>query len=161
MAFGSPGGLDDSNVNAWTAKTNTGRQKTGYVANAVSSIGCRDAVGNVTEWLNEFITRSEHSMISGTGTFSYSDGGRANQPYTDGNGHYHATNDGVWSWDKVSPFGDGNGNIYEYNDFSLIAMICGGFWNSGTFAGIRAVQMNAYPWIIATNFGTRCACNSL
>lgn len=52
MAMGSPQGLDDSNENAWSAEDNNGKQKTGYVANAVSSVGCRDAVGNVWEWLD-------------------------------------------------------------------------------------------------------------
>ena len=54
MAIGSPQGLEDDNTNAWTAYRNNGPQKTGYVANAVSSVGCRDAVGNVWEWLDTF-----------------------------------------------------------------------------------------------------------
>ncbi len=40
---------------AWTAGSNTARCPVGNVANAVSSIGCRDCVGNVWEWLDEFI----------------------------------------------------------------------------------------------------------
>lgn len=54
MAMGSPQGLEDENTNAWSAYRNNGPQKTGYVDNAVSSIGCRDAVGNVYEWLDTF-----------------------------------------------------------------------------------------------------------
>ena len=53
MALGSPEGLDDDNTNAWSAEDNDDKQRTGYVANAVSSFGCRDAVGNVWEWLND------------------------------------------------------------------------------------------------------------
>ena len=33
---------------------NTGRQKTGYVANAISALNIRDLVGNVWKWLDEF-----------------------------------------------------------------------------------------------------------
>ncbi len=161
MAFGSPGGLDDSNENAWTAKTNSGRQKTGYVANAVSSIGCRDAVGNVWEWLDEFITRAEHSKINGSGTFPSNDGRRAGKTYTSGNGHYHATNDGVWAFDTFSPFSDGYGNIWEYNDYSLIAMFCGGHWNDGANSGARAAALHRQPWFVYSYGGSRCACNSL
>lgn len=161
MAYGSPQGLSDSNANAWTATTNTGRQKTGYVANAVSSIGCRDAVGNVWEWLNELITRAEHSKITGSGTFSASDGGRAGKAYTNGNGHYHATNNGVWNWDTFSPFGDGYGNIYQYNDYSLVALLGGGNWRDGVRAGARAVYLGNYPWSVSAHVGARGACDSL
>ena len=160
-AFGSPQGLDDSNTNAWSATSNTGRQKTGYVANAVSSIGCRDCVGNVWEWLNELITRAEHTKLNGSGTFPSYDGGRAGQGYTNGNGHYHATNDGVWGWDTTSPFGDGYGNIYQYNDYSLVALLGGGGWGYGVSAGARAVNLGDSPWYVNTSIGARCACDSL
>ena len=55
-ALGSPQGINENNNNAWSATTNTARQRTGFVANAVSSIGCRDCVGNVWEWLDELIS---------------------------------------------------------------------------------------------------------
>lgn len=141
-AFGSPQGLADSNTNAWSATSNTGRQKTGYVANAVSSIGCRDCVGNVWEWLNELITRAEHSKVSG-------------------NGHESTTADGKWGWDTTSPFGDGYGNIYQYNDYSLVALLGGGRWADGVRTGARAVYLSNYPWRVAAHFGARCACDSL
>ena len=161
MAFGSPGGLDDSNVNAWTAKTNSGRQKTGYVMNAVSSIGCRDAVGNVWEQLNELVTRAEHSKINGSGKFPTDDGARAGKAYTNGNGHYHATYDGVWGFDTVSPFPNGYGNVYEYNDRSLALLLVGGGYNWGKSCGARSVSMNYVPWGTGGGIGARCACNSL
>ncbi|RGB67616.1 hypothetical protein DW086_06715 [Harryflintia acetispora] len=161
MAFGSPGGLDDSNENGWTAKTNSGRQKTGYVANAVSSIGCRDAVGNVWEWLSDCITRAEHTMYSGNGNFPSYDGGRGGKAYTNGNGHYSPSTDGVWNWDSVSPFGDGYGNIYDYNDYSLIATISGGQWNDGKNAGACTVRLRNSPWDTISFISARCACNSL
>lgn len=141
-AFGSPQGLDDSNDNAWSATTNTGRQATGYVANAVSSIGCRDCVGNVWEWLNELITRAEHVK-------------------TTGNGHESTTADGKWGWDTNSPFGDGYGNIYQYNDLSLVALLGGGSWGDGVHAGARAVDLHYYPWYVDAHVGARCACDSL
>ncbi len=66
-ALGSPEGLANSNNNAWTAGTNTARTTTGNVANAVSSVGCRDCVGNINEWLNEFI----NVPINTNATFYY------------------------------------------------------------------------------------------
>lgn len=161
MAYGSPGGLDSSNENAWTATTNTGRQKTGYVANAVSSIGCRDAVGNVWEWLNELITRASHDKIGGSGTFGSTDGARGGKAYTSGNGHYSTTADGVWAWDTFSPFPNGYGNIYEYNDYSLAALRGGGGWIDGAQCGPRAVTLTLYPWHVDVCSGARCACDSL
>ena len=57
-AAGSPPGLSTGNQNAWTVASD--RAQTGSVTNAVSSIGCRDCVGNVWEWLTDIIA-------SGTG----------------------------------------------------------------------------------------------
>jgi hypothetical protein len=54
-ADGSPQGLDNSNTNGWTAKTNTARTAVGKIANAVSSFNICDLVGNVWKWLNELI----------------------------------------------------------------------------------------------------------
>jgi hypothetical protein len=56
-AYGSPQGQDGNNTYAWAATANTARKETGYVTNAVSSVGCRDCVGNVYEWLNELVVR--------------------------------------------------------------------------------------------------------
>lgn len=53
-AAGSPEGQDANNTYAWSATGNTGRQKTGYVANAISALNIRDLVGNVWKWLDEF-----------------------------------------------------------------------------------------------------------
>lgn len=160
MAYGSPGGLAENNTNAWSASANTGRQKTGYVDNAVSSIGCRDAVGNVWEWLSTLTVRGDHEKLNGSGTFDEKDGSRAGESYTGGNGHYHASNDGVWGWDTTSPF-SGYGNIYEYNDHALTALRGGGRWTNGTRAGARAVTLDNCPWVISGSHGARCACGSL
>ena len=54
-ADGSPQGLDNSNTNGWTAKTNTARTAVGKIANAVSSFNICDLVGNVWKWLNELM----------------------------------------------------------------------------------------------------------
>lgn len=167
MAYGSPQGLAENNNNAWTASANKGRQKTGFVDNAVSSVGCRDAVGNVWEWLNELITRAEHVATNGSGTFGASDGGRAGQAYTNGNGHYvaapaaNSAQLGRWGWDTFSPFGDGYGNIYEYYDYSLVALLGGGNWRSGARAGARAVYLYDCPWYVSVYIGGRGACDSL
>ena len=141
-AFGSPQGLDGANTNAWTATTNTGRGTTGSVVNAVSAVGCVDAVGRVWEWLNDLITRAEHAT----------------------NAEYHPT--AAWGWDKKSPLRDNAtkydvGNIYQYYAYSLAALIAGGCWYRGVHAGARAVVCSNYPWSVSTSIGVRGACDSM
>ncbi|WP_251209162.1 phage major tropism determinant [Acetatifactor aquisgranensis] len=141
-AYGSPQGLDGANTNAWTATTNTGRGTTGSVVNAVSAVGCVDAVGRVWEWLNDLITRAEHAT----------------------NTEFHPTV--AWGWDKKSPLRDNAtkydvGNIYQYYYASLAALVAGGGWNSGVRAGARAVYCSNYPWDVSTHLGVRGACDSM
>lgn len=141
-AFGSPQGLDGANTNAWTATTNTGRGTTGSVVNAVSAVGCVDAVGRVWEWLNDLITRAEHAT----------------------NAEYHPT--AAWGWDKKSPLRDNAtkydvGNIYQYYAYSLAALFAGGGWGDGVHAGARAVDCNDYPWLVTASLGVRGACDSM
>lgn len=141
-AFGSPQGLDDANTNAWSATSNTGRGTTGSVVNAVSAVGCVDAVGRVWEWLNDLITRAEHAT----------------------NATYHASE--AWGWDLTSPLKTGAtqydvGNIYQYYYASLAALVAGGFWNNGANAGARAVYCGSYPWNVSTYIGVRGACDSM
>ncbi len=141
-AFGSPQGLDGANTNAWTATTNTGRGTTGSVVNAVSAVGCVDAVGRVWEWLNDLITRAEHAT----------------------NADYHPT--AAWGWDKKSPLRDNAtkydvGNIYQYYAYSLAALVAGGYWYYGVSAGARAVACYHCPWRVDTTIGVRGACDSM
>lgn len=141
-AFGSPQGLDGANTNAWTATTNTGRGTTGSVVNAVSAVGCVDAVGRVWEWLNDLITRAEHAT----------------------NTEFHPTV--AWGWDKKSPLRDNAtkydvGNIYQYYAYSLAALIAGGHWDNGVRAGARAVGCSNCPWDVNTYIGVRGACDSM
>lgn len=141
-AFGSPQGLDNANTNAWTATTNTGRGVTGSVVNAVSAVGCVDAVGRVWEWLNDLITRAEHAT----------------------NADYHPT--AAWGWDKKTPLKTGEknydvGNIYQYYAYSLAALMAGGNWNAGANAGARAVTCHLYPWYVGSYVGGRGACDSM
>ena len=141
-AFGSPQGLDGANTNAWTATTNTGRGTTGSVVNAVSAVGCVDAVGRVWEWLNDLITRAEHAT----------------------NADYHPT--AAWGWDKKSPLRDNAtkydvGNIYQYYAYSLAALIAGGNWSHGVHAGARAVSCITSPWYVSADIGVRGACDSM
>lgn len=141
-AFGSPQGLDDANTNAWSATSNTGRGTTGSVVNAVSAVGCVDAVGRVWEWLNDLITRAEHAT----------------------NATYHASE--AWGWDLTSPLKTGAtqydvGNIYQYYYASLAALIAGGSWYYGANAGARAVRCSDYPWHVYAYVGVRGACDSM
>ena len=109
----------------------------------------------------QLVTRAEHTNISGSGTFSASEGARAGKSYTDGNGHYNATKDGTWNFDTVSPFGDGYGNIYEYNDYSLVPLLGGGQWSAGVQGGACTVCMQFCAWNTREYIGARCACDSL
>ena len=141
-AFGSPQGLDGANTNAWTATTNTGRGTTGSVVNAVSAVGCVDAVGSVWEWLIDLITLAEHAT----------------------NTEFHPT--AAWGWDKKSPLRDNAtkydvGNIYQYYAYSLAALLAGGNWYYGVPAGARAVGCSSCPWHVHTTFGVRGACDSM
>ena len=52
-AAGSPSGTSSGNQNAWTASSDSA--PTGFAANAVSNVGCRDCVGDVWEWLSDII----------------------------------------------------------------------------------------------------------
>jgi len=54
-AEGSPQGNDGDNVNAWSATTNTARNPAGGVERAISAYNIVDCVGNVHEWVNEFL----------------------------------------------------------------------------------------------------------
>ena len=180
MAYGSPQGNNDNNIHAWTATTNTARNPTGGVANAVSSIGTRDAVGNVWEWLDEFITNASGRVLSGTTsptpyTYAATDGGRGGKVNVVGTYHGVRTRAdhedfftaGGYGWDYDSPLGDttggniGSGNIHEYYDQSLIALRSGGNWKDGVHAGARAVNLSGSPWSVGASSGVRCACESL
>ena len=112
------------------------------MVNAVSAVGCVDAVGRVWEWLNDLITRAEHAT----------------------NADYHPT--AAWGWDKKSPLRDNAtkydvGNIYQYYAYSLAALIAGGDWSNGGSAGARAVACRDYPWHVYTAIGVRGACDSM
>lgn len=76
-ADGSPQGLDNSNTNGWTAKTNTARTAVGKIANAVSSFNICDLVGNVWKWLNELM----HDPTASSATWYDVFGGGYGQAY--------------------------------------------------------------------------------
>lgn len=154
-AQGSPQGNDSDNVNAWSATI--GRNPTGVIANATSSYNLRDCVGNVWEWLDELITRGEHEVLQGTGTFPAYDGGRANMQYTNGNGHGTT---GIWGWDTYSPF-PGYGNIYQFYDYSLSVLRAGGVWNDGAKCGSHTAHLSDWPWYVSPGSGCRAACDAL
>jgi formylglycine-generating enzyme required for sulfatase activity len=54
-AEGSPQGEDGNNTNAWAATTNSARHATGTVQYAISAHNIMDCVGNLWEWLAEYI----------------------------------------------------------------------------------------------------------
>jgi len=124
-AAGSPPGTTSGNQNAWTSSTE--RAPAGFVANAVSSIGCRDCVGNTWEWLSDIVA-------SGIGTSP------------------------DWQ-DVMSGQGFGQMWINAPNDFR--AVLAGGSYYNGAFAGSRSVCTIFSPWIGNPSIGVRGACVSL
>lgn len=182
-AYGSPQGNDGDNVNAWSATTNTGRTTAGNVANAVSSIGIRDAVALVWENLRNVVLNANGGtvLMGSTGATDYTfpsyDGGRAGKVVSGGTGHgtttraYNATSapvGGAWAWDKVSPLGDttggnpNNGNVHEYYDWQTTQLLAGGNWSHGVPSGARTVHSCfSGLWFVSAFIGVRCACESL
>jgi len=181
MAYGSPQGNAADNLNAWSATTNTGRNPTGLVDRAVSAVGAREAVANCWEWLDESITNASGYTLNGTTaptsyTYPWWDGGRGGLVNTTGTNHGPTTRtsgntpnstQGQWNWDPDTPLGDttdgnpDNGNIFQYFDWSLVALLAGGDWGNGARAGSRAVSCNRGPWDVGTGIGVRLACESL
>jgi len=131
LAAGSPQGNDANNTNAWSATTNTARNRTGLVKNAVSNVGVRDAAGNVYKWLAELITRYD----TGTGVSAI----------------------GAWAWKDAFP---GYGKAYMNADTQLSALIAGGYWVNGVNAGPRAVTCNNFPWVVNTYIGAVLGCDA-
>jgi hypothetical protein len=126
-AEGSPQGNDDDNVNAWSKTTNSARNPTGTVANAVSAYNICDCVGNVWEWLDEFL----HDPTATTGAWQ--------DPMT----------------------GQGVGQLYMYSATGLHAILAGGYWSGGVFAGSRCVRVITCPWNVGALIGCRFACDPL
>ena len=143
-AIGSPQGLNDSNLHGWTKTSNTARVKTAatnaadadanYILGYNTSLhNVRDCVGNLWEWLADMSNR--HDSTS-------------------------------WAWQNVLDAGElaasqDFGQAYLPNTEGMVAWIAGGGWDSGVFAGARAVGVRDYPWTVRTDIGCRFACDSL
>ena len=128
-AMGSPQGLAGDNTNAHTGAT--ARALTGSVQRAVSSVGCRDCVGNVWEWTSDIIAS-----------------GIQNAPATTG------------AWRNPMP-DLGFGQLWLWNENDFRAPLAGGNWSFGVHAGARTVVVNNSPWTVNTTVGARGACDSL
>lgn len=131
-AEGSPQGNDADNVNAWSATTNVGRTGTGTVVNAVSARNIVDCVGNVYEWLDEFVVRWDDTGVAGQ----------------------------AWSSKDPMP-GQGLGQLFMYDEQALVAVIAGGSWSNGLRDGSRTVSLSGCPWFVSTDVGSRFACDAL
>jgi len=132
-SVGAPAGQDNNNTNAWAQTTNTARQRTGFVGPAVSSIGCRDTTGNVSEWLDDIVTYYDVSGANAIGA-------------------------GAWR-DVVG--GAQYGQAYMNSGSQARALNAGGAWTDGVSAGPRCVVLNGTPWVVSTGIGVRGACDSL
>ena len=131
VADGSPNGRDDSNSYGWTHKSNTGRNKTGIIAKAVSSYGLKDCVGNVWE-------------VGSDISFS-------TQIYT-GSG-------GAWNFKNATEVKKGAHYTAFNNDVHVT--LHGGAWRDGVSCGSRAVHCFHCLWLVDTFVGCRLACDSL
>ena len=134
VALGAPAGENGNNNNAWAATTNSARQLTGFVANAVSSLGCRDTTGNVLEWLDEISTRYD---ASGSNAIQTS-----------------------WTWRDVVG-GAEYGQVYMNAGSQIVALNAGGAWDHGVHAGPRCLACNGTPWRVHASWGVRGASDSL
>ena len=131
VADGSPNGRDDSNDYCWTKTTNTGRNKTGIIAKAVSSYGLKDCVGNVWE--------------------VGSDIAWSTQIYTGSSGQ--------WKFRNATEIK--KGAYYAAFDNDVKVSLHGGDWNDGAACGSRTVACDASLWVVGTNVGCRLASDSL
>lgn len=131
-AHGSPQGNNGDNLNAWSTTTNTGRANTGSVVNAISLLNVVDCVGNVWEWVDEYLVR-------------WDDTGAAGQ---------------AWGW-KNSMAGMSVGQLYMLDETALVQILAGDDWGSGVYAGSRAVNLSVYPWLAGAAFSSRFACDGL
>jgi formylglycine-generating enzyme required for sulfatase activity len=144
-ALGSPQGLNNSNLNGWTKTTNTGKIKTAatnatdadadYIKGYNTSLlNVRDCVGNVWEWLTNISIRQQDATS--------------------------------WGWRNVLDAGELSGDsdfgqAHLPYDYGIIALIAGGDWHNGVYAGSRAVYVKGVPWDVDANVGSRFACESL
>lgn len=131
-AHGSPQGNSTDNLNAWSVTTNTGRANTGSVVNAISLLNVVDCVGNIWEWLDEYLVRWDDTGVAGQG----------------------------WGW--KNPMAEmGVGQLYILDEQALVQVVGGGDWGSGVVAGSRCVNLGLYPWLVLTSGGSRFACDGL
>jgi formylglycine-generating enzyme required for sulfatase activity len=131
VADGSPNGRDDSNTYAWSHTSNSGRNKTGIIAKAVSSYGLKDCVGNVWE-------------VGRDVSFS-------TQIYT-GSG-------GAWNFKNATEVKKGAHYTAFNNDVHVT--LHGGNWYAGASCGSRTVYCSDFLWNVNTHVGCRLACDSL
>ena len=123
VADGSPNGRDDSNDYGWTKTTNSGRNKTGIIAKAVSSYGLKDCTGNVWE-VGKDIAYS--TQTTGGGSWGFKNGTEVKK-----GAHYTAFNNDV----DVTLHG---GHWYDGVSCGSRAVRCNGFlWYVGTIVGCR------------------------
>lgn len=85
-AHGSPPGEDGNNDHAYAKTTNVARAATGSVADAISFLNIVDCVGNVWEWLDEFINMG---VAAGAGWQDEMPGLLVGQLYEYGNDTFH------------------------------------------------------------------------
>lgn len=131
-AHGAPQGNNADNLNAWSATTNAGRANTGSVVNAISLTNIVDSVGNVWEWLDDYLVRWDDTGVAGQ----------------------------AWSWKNPMPTMNA-GQLYMFDEAALVQIIAGGLWGYGVNAGSRCVYLAVCPWSVDAAIGSRLACDGL
>ena len=116
----------------------TGANKTGGVSSCVSSEGVYDMVGNVWEWTNETVEYTKPCNQPITGYCYWN--GTVFQTGTDANTAVYG-NDGVY---------------FVYNTTTNKAVIRGGSWYDGAFAGPFSAYLSSAPTAANYNIGFRC-----
>jgi formylglycine-generating enzyme required for sulfatase activity len=141
-ARGNPQGEDSADNYGWTKTSNTSRVRTGCRVD--TSTGAFEGATGVKPY-----AISAMNCVDAIGNvwewldeFTYrQDGGSTG-----------------WAWRDV--LGTGKGKAYLYNDVGLVALIAGGNWHDGVFAGARAVDADHYPWDVSAGVGVRLACDA-
>lgn len=72
----------------------------------------------------------------------------------------HDPTGSAWNWYDVMS-GQKVGQLYMANNTGLLALIGGGGWGDGVRGGSRTVGCNHYPWLVSTDVGVWCVCDSL
>lgn len=129
-------GTGNGIVGAGGAACNTGKNKTGGISSCVSAEGVYDMTGNVYEWTNETL-----SVVTNPGY-------GANYYYYNGTGWINVTGTATKKY--------GDDATYFPANATNIAVLRGGGWYNGAYAGPFYAVLNNGPSGTSIDIGFRC-----